>query len=38
MAHPGGHRPRRNRGRLFNIDLINQLEAGQPCHGRKLAI
>jgi hypothetical protein len=23
MAVPGGHRPRRDRGRIFNIDLIN---------------
>jgi hypothetical protein len=26
MALPGRHRPPRNRGRIFNIDLINQLE------------
>jgi hypothetical protein len=27
IALPGGHRPRRNRGQFFNIDLINKLEA-----------
>jgi hypothetical protein len=27
MALPGGHRPRRSRGRFFNIELINRLEA-----------
>jgi hypothetical protein len=27
MALPGGHRPRRSRGRPFNIDLITRLEA-----------
>jgi hypothetical protein len=27
MALPGGHVQRRNRGRLFNVDLINKLEA-----------
>ena len=27
MALSGGHRPRRSRGRFFNIDLINELEA-----------
>jgi hypothetical protein len=27
VALSGGHRPRRSRGRFFNIDLINKLEA-----------
>jgi hypothetical protein len=27
MALPGDHRPRRSRGRFFNIDLINKLDA-----------
>jgi hypothetical protein len=27
IALPGGHGQRRNRGRFFNIDLMNKLEA-----------
>jgi hypothetical protein len=27
IALPGDHRPRRSRGRFFDIDLINKLEA-----------
>jgi hypothetical protein len=27
IALPGGHGPRRNRGRFFNIDLINKRKA-----------
>jgi hypothetical protein len=33
MAPPGGHRPRRNRGRLLNIDLVNKLAADSRAAG-----
>jgi hypothetical protein len=37
LAHiplPGGHGQRRNRGRLFNVDLVNKLEADSRAAGR----
>jgi hypothetical protein len=34
LTLPGGHRPRRDRGRPFNIDLINKLEADSRPPGR----